>query len=265
MAHPLKSFCVVDFNFYRGIDDVLVVKELAVFAPLEHCHQMWIFQAPYPEHELSKPTRTYNNKNLKPLLQINWEAGDVPYSSLHTILANSTIKFSEVYVCGKEKSSFISDALMRGVINFGPTMTQFERLEKYYKADLQQLRGEHRCQNHIPTDKCPIAARDRFGLFPRCMHHLKLKNHKACAVVNCDRISFPVLMHKMGCEITDPMRINLVCKTLTPSVKKNAQPLKIVPIKCGSSPVALVMPPDLELFNVFPTDSTIQSVEFSTH
>jgi hypothetical protein len=205
---PKKSYCVVDFNFYRGIDDVMVVKEMAVFAPNEHMHQMWVFEAPYLESEIPAPSRTYNNKNLKPLLQIKWEDGDVLYHKFPTILANATIRYDEIYVFGKEKCNFVSDTLMREVFNLSPMINEFERMQKQYKCDLHYLRGEHRCKNHSPADKCPIAARDRYGLFPSCMRH-KTKQRHWCVVVNCDRIAFPLLAYKNNCAMSDPLGYNI--------------------------------------------------------
>jgi hypothetical protein len=117
MSSSDKSYCVLDFVFYRGVNNTQVVKELAVVGMADQRRQHWVFEPPYAERMLTFEVRSENLKR-KERVRYGWADGDVPYSKLPSIVKRVTGPYSNVFVDGDSNSQMVADMINRPVLNF---------------------------------------------------------------------------------------------------------------------------------------------------
>jgi hypothetical protein len=113
----VKSYCVLDFSWYYGIDNVIIVKELAIVMPEHGQQQSWVFMAPYFWDELSWKTQRKNAVMRRKGLQFRWEEGNVPYHQLADIISSATQNYQYIVVNGFKKSEYIADIICRPVFD----------------------------------------------------------------------------------------------------------------------------------------------------
>jgi hypothetical protein len=160
-----SSVCIVDFSYYTGIDNRVIVKELAVVKPNKNQQQTWLFEPPYEEDELSAGLQRKNDVRRKKGIQFQWNSGHVPYCYLYEILFKTTRDSEQVAASGMKKCEFISDLIERPVLNLDPLHHQ-PRLS----AERAQSQLYH-CILHknVHATKCPLH---------RCMTFAALLNKK---------------------------------------------------------------------------------------
>jgi hypothetical protein len=165
-----ESFCVVEFNYYHGVDSKFVVKELALRAPQTAQQQLWTFRAPGSENDLSPMTKFKNLKLKETDVQFEWMDGDLPQSDLFKVLSNTTKKFSHVIVHGLKKAHFISNLLKRQVLDMEPAYSLCEQNGEIVALVFETM----------------------------CMYH-KLENRHKCALTKCLKYGSFMMQHK--CEL----------------------------------------------------------------
>src|SRR5271156_6551058 len=127
LASLSESFCVVDFNFYQGINGEIIIKELAICAPETRRHQLWVFREPYPQNQLSNSEQRVNKILHKQGVLFTWDEGDVAYFRLSKIVNSVTKEFSQVVTFGKRKSEFISEIINRSVRDISPEYLEIHK------------------------------------------------------------------------------------------------------------------------------------------
>jgi hypothetical protein len=125
MALQQNSVCVIEFNYFRGVEYELIVKELAICIPQESRQQNYVFREPYPQTNLTSEVREANKLRRNCSVHYGWEEGDVPYFRLSEILCEITTRFDRVAVYGQEKCDFIAKLIRKNVINMCPGFDDF--------------------------------------------------------------------------------------------------------------------------------------------
>jgi hypothetical protein len=111
------TYCVVEFNFYRGVSDALIVKELSISKPEQDQIQSWVFKAPYVWHNLPRRNQKLNAGLRHQGIQFSWEEGDIPYSELSKIINKNTKGYEYIITDGYVKADFVSGIIGRRVLN----------------------------------------------------------------------------------------------------------------------------------------------------
>jgi hypothetical protein len=160
------TVCVVEFSYYRGVNNELIVKELAICAPESSKQQVWVLKEPYAKCNLSAVTQKDNKQRRSLSVHYAWSEGDVPYFHLSDILRLITAEYSFVMTFGNEKSLFISTLINRQTYNVEPAFAQFSGLPS------QVLVFNTCCMKHTQgnRDLCALTRAVRLGSF--AMNHL---------------------------------------------------------------------------------------------
>jgi len=95
---------VIDFEFLRGRQNELVVKELSIAAA--NVSYSFRFKSPY--------TMTSHGSDENGL---NCEDGHVTYHDLYTVANKAVAGFAHLYAYGVSKCKFLTDPLSRPILN----------------------------------------------------------------------------------------------------------------------------------------------------
>jgi hypothetical protein len=168
------TYCVIDFNYYRGADNELVVKELAIELNTDAVgghRQHWVFQQPYPKSNLSLEKRAEYLSKKKQVLY-SWGEGDVPYYLLSSILCKTSIQGRmikntiPVYVYGKEEAQFIANHINHPVHDISELYTWIlfgEKVNSPFSTQIHEFALP--CMRHHVTlsESCAKARYVRLG------------------------------------------------------------------------------------------------------
>ena len=164
-----NKFCIVEFDYYRGNDGNIVVKELAIVFLPELRRQHWVFLPPVDEEgkplELDSNVKFQNEQKRKmTYMAYGYYDGDVPQENLPSML-NELLSLNGnivVFVNGNLKSKFIASQIQRPVYNFQKLVenVSFNRDlngdESYYDYNYKYASV---CLKHSETNRnnCPKA------------------------------------------------------------------------------------------------------------
>jgi hypothetical protein len=157
-----NAVCVIDFNYYRGIKNEILVKELAVCIPHESRQQLFIFRQAYPEENVKIETRNENKMRRNYGVHYAWDEGDIPYFRLNEILVEITSSYSKVAAYGDEKCAFVEKIIQRNVFNMHPGFDEFQN-----SAIAQVLVFNTCCLKHHNENRkeCALAKCLRFASY----------------------------------------------------------------------------------------------------
>lgn len=181
-----KSFCIVDFNFYRGFSGDLIVKELAVTDPRQSLAQLWVFKPPYLESDLGYMRKFKNNSELHQTVLYDWNQGDVVYTELERILRAATINSIQVITCGREKARFISDIIQYPVLDMEPVQIWSENRRKMLKFPDRLLYSQC-CFKHGSDHReaCALALCDKWNYLLFGQNDIRGEIPERLSVVHC--------------------------------------------------------------------------------
>jgi len=107
------SLIVISFTFLEGLDNEIVVKELAVAD--SHINSLGIsFKRPYGGEEVPMFNARMNQAIGR---GCNWNDGDVPYSELENVLHREVSFAVAIYCFEPQKTNFIIGRIDRTVID----------------------------------------------------------------------------------------------------------------------------------------------------
>jgi len=178
----LTKFCVVEFNFYHGVGNTWVVKELAVACFPDMRRQHWVFQKPYESNYLTHETEE-KNAAISQRIKYMWDHGDVPYTSLTRILDESVSSQSgPVFVSGHEKCRFVADILCRPVINFANLYANLKYSINIGAVSPHEYDYASTCIRHDDIKDRDICAKSRCTHMCEMikMHTRAIRSGKAC-------------------------------------------------------------------------------------
>jgi hypothetical protein len=203
-SSSVSSYCVVELNYYYGLDGAVFVKELAVAAHDHRRPQHWIFRAP------SSLTTSLDEAETKKLNSkvfircgIKLEEGDVAYERLPEILRNAVRDFSKVFVGGGRNRAvtyftqreFVSKIIGREVTDIS------SKLQDLIIAD-ENTRKTSNCFHHPKGSWCEKCYPQPSGGFPRCPYHTDTwwypvkSTPTKCATLKCSKTAFRLLRHR---------------------------------------------------------------------
>ena len=112
-----ESYSIVYFNFYRGVGNQLVPKEVAITNSKLHTIKSWVFKPPTKWFELEKRQQRLNACLRRRGIYIRWEAGVTPFEEMESILRKETQCSDHVISVGMTRSEFLADLLNRDVFD----------------------------------------------------------------------------------------------------------------------------------------------------
>jgi len=95
---------VIDFEFLRGRQNEIVVKELSVATA--KVSETFRFKSPY--------IMAFDDSNENGL---NWEDGYIAYHELYTVASDAVAGFAHLYAYGVSKCKFFTELLGRFILN----------------------------------------------------------------------------------------------------------------------------------------------------
>ena len=95
---------VIDFEFLRGRQNEIVVKELSVEAA--NVSETFRFKSPYI---MASHGSDENG--------LNWEDGHIAYHELYTVTSEAVAGFANLYAYGVSKCKFLTELLVRPILN----------------------------------------------------------------------------------------------------------------------------------------------------
>ena len=149
---------VIDFEYLRGRQNEMVVKEAAVAG--ENVSESFRFEPPY-----------YMAPHGSPENGLNWDDGCVPYHKLSSVLKEAVAGFAHVYSFGPTKCSFLSALLERTVLD----------LEDFRCPQAKKLKPRYSCA--LPWHRHPdfsCATKSAHALYAWLMYHLQTKSYVTC-------------------------------------------------------------------------------------
>ena len=108
------SLIVVDFTFFEGRDNEIIVKELAVVDSHNNRVSSYVFTRPYAWEEVPM----FNDRMNQAIGHgCNWNDCEFPCSELETVLHREVSYAVAIYCFGPQKTNFISGLIDRTVID----------------------------------------------------------------------------------------------------------------------------------------------------
>ena len=149
---------VIDYEFLRGNQDEVIVKELSLAA--KNIIHTFHFQSPYG----MTPHGSDENG-------LNWDDGHIPYRQLETVLSESVAGFAHIYSYGVSKCKFLKELLGRHVMN----------LEDFGCPDHTKLKSRYNCilPCHSYND-ISCATRNAHSFYKWLMYHFQKKSYVKC-------------------------------------------------------------------------------------
>jgi len=95
---------VIDFEFLKGRQGEIVVKELSVAA--NNMNDSFRFKSPY--------TMMSHGSDGN---ELNWENGHIAYHDLYTVVSEAVAGFAHLYCYGITKCKFLTELLGRPILN----------------------------------------------------------------------------------------------------------------------------------------------------
>ena len=112
-----ENYAIVYFNYYRGVGNQPVVKELAISKPFECSVRSWVFQPPTKWCELNKLSQKLNSSARSKGIYIRWEEGVTPYNQLKNILLKETEDCTHLISVNVKRCELLANMLNRDVFN----------------------------------------------------------------------------------------------------------------------------------------------------
>src|SRR5271156_2477525 len=112
-----ENYAIVYFNYYRGVGNQSVVKELAISKPFECSVRSWVFQPPTKWCELNKLSQKLNSSVRSKGIYIRWEEGVTPYNQLKNILLKETEDCTHLISVNVKICELLANMLNRDVFN----------------------------------------------------------------------------------------------------------------------------------------------------
>lgn len=107
--HPEATDVFVDMQGFRGLDNELVIKEMAILLDGKLHHLL--FKEPFAKSLLQTKSKRTNHWLENNFHHLKWEDGFLPYEKMAEILCgilpNSKEKFFNIYVNGEEKQNWL--------------------------------------------------------------------------------------------------------------------------------------------------------------
>jgi hypothetical protein len=111
---------IIDFDYLKGKDGEIVVKELAIAGIVReqvNINQSYMFLPPYPVTDLSEEIRCENNGLIQQSHSIPWDYGHIEYSKLPEILTtifeahvtHTGLEDFLIFAKGNQKVLFLSE------------------------------------------------------------------------------------------------------------------------------------------------------------
>lgn len=109
---------VIEFEGFQLSPRRYIVKELAVCAVHDNtfCGR-WTFQPPHPFDQLNRKKQLSYAWLSRNMHHMDWTFGELPYSSLYSILVPVFEMFPHIYVKGLEKAKFLEFLSGRPIYN----------------------------------------------------------------------------------------------------------------------------------------------------
>ena len=120
---------VVDIQGFRGSDDNLIPKEVAVIALDHKFFGHWISTPPHLFSELSDNAKSQNNWLSCFYHGIEWFEGDVPIEFIYSNLRDVARTAGQIYIRGREKAQLLQKITSRQIVNLEElTCPSFKKL-----------------------------------------------------------------------------------------------------------------------------------------
>lgn len=116
------SSVVIEFEGFQFKPHVFIVKELAFYDVNRGFHGRWSFLPPFPWEQLSKKNRKTFSWLTRYCHELDWESGDLPYTSLPLILTFLFVSYKDIYIKGLEKSKFFENLSGRKILDLNDFM-----------------------------------------------------------------------------------------------------------------------------------------------
>ena len=148
---------LIDFEFLRGRQGEIVVKELSVAA--NKMIDSFRFKSPY------SMTSHGSDEN-----GLNWEDGHLAYHDLYTVLSEAVAGFAHLYCYGITKCKFLTELLGRPILN----------LQDFNCPQPASINHKRWCS--LPCHKFPVscATKSAHTLHDLFMFHLQAKSYIRC-------------------------------------------------------------------------------------
>lgn len=99
--------CVVEFQAFRGVNNVYLIKEFVAVDITTRRYVIVLFAPPYDRLHLHPKIQKINTWIENHHHRIRWNDGNVPYKDLVRIVSQTCSDFSTVYTKGSEKTTFL--------------------------------------------------------------------------------------------------------------------------------------------------------------
>ena len=149
---------VLDFEFLRGRQNEMVVKEAAVAG--DNVSDSFRFEPPY-----------YMAPHGSVERGLNWDDGNIPYHKLSAVLKEAVAGFAHVCSFGPAKCSFLTALLQHTVLD----------LEDFKCPPAKKLTPTYSCA--LPCHRRPgfsCATKSAHSLYAWLMYHLQTKSYVTC-------------------------------------------------------------------------------------